>query len=54
VVLQSVQNAVADDGRNRRTKALVVMLGRTCAPHVAHSARPLRKRLRVTDTGVMK
>jgi hypothetical protein len=52
-VLQSVQNAFADEGRSRRTKALVIALGRTSDPHVEHSARPARKRLRVTDIGVM-
>jgi hypothetical protein len=53
-VPQSLQDAVADDGRNRRTKALVIALGCTSDPHVAHSARPSRKRLRVTDSGVIK
>jgi hypothetical protein len=53
VVPQIAQDALADDAMDRRTKALVVMLGCTDAPHVAHSARPSRKWLRVTDTGVI-
>jgi hypothetical protein len=54
VVQQTAHHALADDAAIRRTKALVIALGCTCAPHVAHSARPSRKRLRVTETGVMK
>jgi hypothetical protein len=54
VVLQIAQNALADDAMDRRTKALVDMLGCTYAPHVAHSARPARKWLRGTDRGVIE
>lgn len=50
---QTVHQAEAIDACARRTKALVVVLGRTWARHVWHSAWPSRKTLRGTAMEVV-